>query len=141
MIQNNPNQISETFSAEWKLKELKRFVKTNLKQLIAEYDFSKDIDINYGKYTLLVILDDQDKEQQALEELNKLADSVKQNMMGELIIRYVIKYKIQEPLMNSLYERIEELSGMEKEIVPNVLLLHDAHEGEELYKVDGDITA
>lgn len=43
MIQNNLIQINETYSGKWKLKEMKKFIKSNLKQLIAEYDFEKEL--------------------------------------------------------------------------------------------------
>ena len=77
MIQNNPNQINEIYSGEWKLKEMKRFIKSNLIQLIAEYDLDKEFEINRGKYSLLAIVENEEIEKQTIEELHKVADSVK----------------------------------------------------------------
>ena len=62
-------------------------------------------------------------------------------MIGDLIIRYVIKSKTSESLMNVLYERIEYLSGIPRDSIPNLLLLHDSPEEEQLYRIDGEITA
>lgn len=58
-IQNNPNQLNTSFEGQYSLQNLKQFIKTNMKQTIAEYDLTNPMDINEGQFTLLVLLENE----------------------------------------------------------------------------------
>jgi len=81
--------------------------------VIAEYSSTDKLEIHENKFTLILLLEDEQEDKQEVQELYDNANLIKEKTNGELIIRYIYEQKTADEVIDLVYNNIESITGLE----------------------------